>query len=136
FATERGRAGRRGRAQPQSADIWQLRARPPADVLREIGLADTEERAAAGPGHPSPLSKVAGEVRTVTDVAAGDTSLSRAAVGVHGGLPNGWAYNLQGDYAALPDSPAAGGAGPAPRNSTGAAPDVAPASSEPRPVTA
>src|SRR5262249_28231341 len=69
---ERAAASRAGRGQPQSADIWQLRDRLPADVLREIGLADTEERAAAGPGHASPLSKVAGEVRTVTDVAAGD----------------------------------------------------------------
>src|SRR5215470_19034530 len=45
--------GKAGRSQPQSADIWQLRDRLPADVLREIGLADTQERAAAGPGHPS-----------------------------------------------------------------------------------
>ena len=44
---------------------------------------------------------LAGEVRTVSDVAQGDSSLSRTAVGVRGGLPNGWQYDLRGDYAAV-----------------------------------
>ena len=34
-------------------------------------------------------------------MAQGDATLSRTAVGVHGGLPNGWQYDLRGDYAAV-----------------------------------
>ncbi len=117
----------RGKPAP---DIWELRGRLPADVLREIGLADSEERAASGPArqHMNVNAKMAGEVRTVTDVAPGDTSLSRATVGVRGGLPNGWSYLLQGDYAALSDGRGSSSpdTGTTTGNSTGLALDVEP----------
>jgi hypothetical protein len=62
----------------------------------------------------------------VTDIAPGDSSLSRAAVGVRGGLPNGWSYALQGDYAAVSDGHANPDPGSTTGNSTGFALDVAP----------
>jgi hypothetical protein len=66
-----------------------------------------------------------GEVRTTTDVGSGDSSISRAALGLRGGLPNGWAYSLLGDYATLSDTrPPAEGVTTG--NSTGLALDVAP----------
>ena len=83
----------------ESSSAWDLRDRLPADILREIDLEGAQE---------APLSSrvqvnkmVAGEVRTVSDVAQGDSSLSRTAVGVRGGFPNGWQYDLRGDYAAV-----------------------------------
>lgn len=85
-----------------SSSVWELRDKLPADVLREIALeAGAEE---APPFDRLPLQRmVAGEVRTVADMAQGDASLSRTAVGVHGGLPNGWQYDLRGDYSAVSD---------------------------------
>jgi len=88
------------------ASLWELRDRLPDDVLREITM---EEGAGAAPGAALPKDlridrSIAAEVRTVANVASNDASLSRAAVGVHGGLPNGWQYNLRGDYAAVSDS--------------------------------
>lgn len=126
-AAGRSRTGSRAHA---SQDIWELRDRLPADVLREISLADSEEKAAAGPARPltrteTAAAKIGGEVRTTTDVRQGDSSLSRTALGLRGGLPNGWAYILQGEYAALSDGrPAADGVNTG--NSTGLALDVAP----------
>ncbi len=87
-----------------SSTLWELRDRLPADVLRDIALEEVAE------APPSSLERlrldrlIAGELRTVTDVGGGETSLSRAAVGVHGGLPNGWKYDLHGDYAAVSES--------------------------------
>ncbi|HMF07798.1 MAG TPA: carboxypeptidase-like regulatory domain-containing protein, partial [Thermoanaerobaculia bacterium] len=88
------------------ASLWDLRDRLPDDVLREITMEE-----GAGPAAVAALPKdlridkgIAGEVRTVANVASNDASLNRAAVGVHGGLPNGWQYNLRGDYAAVSDS--------------------------------
>jgi hypothetical protein len=88
------------RGRKESSSVWDLRDKLPADVLREIDLESVAQQ--------TPLSNqvrvdkmVAGEVRTVSDVAQGDSSLSRTAVGVRGGLPNGWQYNLRGDYAAV-----------------------------------
>jgi hypothetical protein len=108
-------------------DVWELRDRLPADVLREINLADAAERGPSGPARERLNTKMAGEVRTVTDVAPGDTSLSRAAVGVRGGLPNGWSYALQGDYAAVSDGHGSSpDAGTTTGNSAGLALDVAP----------
>ena len=85
-----------------SSNVWELRDKLPADVLREIALETASE--------PAPRldrvrvdKLVAGEVRTVADVAQGDASLSRTAVGVRGGLPNGWTYDLRGDYSAVSD---------------------------------
>jgi hypothetical protein len=86
--------------QKGSSSIWDLRDKLPSDVLREITLEASSEEAA-------PLDRlridrmVAGEVRTVADMAQGDAPLSRTAVGVRGGLPNGWKYDLRGDYSAV-----------------------------------
>ena len=84
------------------SSVWELRDKLPSDVLREIALeAGAEE---ASPFDRLPLQRmVAGEVRTVADMAQGDASLSRTAMGVHGGLPNGWQYDLRGDYSAVSD---------------------------------
>ena len=83
-----------------TASVWDLRDRLPADVLREIALE-------VGAEDTAPLDRVRldrivnGEVRSVANMAQGDATLSRTAVGVHGGLPNGWQYDLRGDYAAV-----------------------------------
>jgi len=92
----------RARGRNEASNIWELRDKLPADILREIGLeAGTQE--SASPGRVRVDKMLAGEVRTVSDVAQGDSSLSRTAVGVRGGLPNGWQYDLRGDYAAVSD---------------------------------
>lgn len=84
----------------QSSSVWELRDKMPADVLREIELETGAQEAL--PADRVRLDRtVAGEVRTISDVAQGDSSLSRTAVGLHGGLPNGWQYDLRGDYAAV-----------------------------------
>ncbi len=91
------------------ASLWELRDRVPEDVLREISMEDGSA--------PSPVAAlagdrlhvdraIAGEVRTVANMASNDASLSRTAVGVRGGLPNGWQYDLRGDYAAVSDNSA------------------------------
>lgn len=111
-----------------ASNFWELRERLPADVLREISLEEAAESSAS----PAPFDRLrldrilAGEVRTVANVSSSDTSLSRTTVGVHGGLPNGWRYDLRGDYAAVseatgftPDSLTTRG------NSAGVALDVA-----------
>jgi hypothetical protein len=73
--------------------------------------------------------RVGGEVRSVADVATSDTSLSRTAVGVRGGLPNGWTYDLRGDYSALSDNPGIAADGShTTGNAAGLALDVAPSS--------
>jgi hypothetical protein len=83
-----------------TADVWDLRDRLPSDVLREIALEAGAEGAA--PLDRLRLDKIVnGEVRSVANMAQGDATLSRTAVGVHGGLPNGWQYDLRGDYAAV-----------------------------------
>ncbi len=117
--------------------MWELRDRLPTDVLRELGIepapqdagkAAAETAASAAPRIP--ISRlVAGEVQTMTDVAAASTNnaLSRAAVGLHGGLPNGWQYGISGDYSAL------GGEieqGETTGNAAGLALDVAPSAAE------
>jgi hypothetical protein len=128
---------RDGTAEPGAADrssAWDLRDKVPSDVLREITLEEQQsdgKRVASLPGSPSNQMRVdnalGGEVRSVADVSSGDTSLSRTAVGVRGGLPNGWRYDLRGDYSAVAD--AAGVAADASRmtgNAAGIALDVAP----------
>ncbi|MDQ5859211.1 MAG: carboxypeptidase-like regulatory domain-containing protein [Acidobacteriota bacterium] len=97
-------AGREPGSRSTPSTLWDLRDRLPADVLREIALEEISE------APPSSLDRlrldrlIAGELRTVTDVGGGDNSLSRAAVGVRGGLPNGWRYDLRGEYAAVSES--------------------------------
>ena len=107
-----------------AASVWEMRDRLPADVLREISLED----AGGGPvrGAAARLDGTfAGEVRTIADVSSGDTSLSRTAVGVHGGLPNGWKYDLRGDYAAVADTSGTTVFSTATGNAAGLALDVA-----------
>ncbi len=113
--------------------MWDLRERLPTDVLRELGIDpapdEAPKEAAAAPAPRIPVSRLlAGEVQTMTDVSAASTSaLSRAAVGLHGGLPNGWQYGLSGDYSAL------GGQiedGETTGNTAGLALDVSPSAAE------
>lgn len=118
---------------PAESSVWELRDRVPADVLREISLeVDGVGAIAALPGgdHVRLDGAMGGEVRSLADVSSNETSLSRTAVGVRGGLSNGWKYDLRGDYAAVSDA-----AGFAPTdgsrttgNSAGLALDVAPSS--------
>ncbi len=112
------------RVRDASSSVWELRDKLPADVLREIEL----EAGAEG----TPLSgrvrldkMVVGEVRAVSDVAQGDSSLSRTAVGVRGGLPNGWHYDLRGDYAAVSTPSGVSDASVTAGNAAGLALDVA-----------
>lgn len=95
-------------AGPAAENLWELRDRLPADVLREIALEEgAQARAAGKPGDGNRVDHaLAGEVRTVANVGSADTTLSRTAVGVHGGLPNGWQYDLRGDYAAVSENSA------------------------------
>jgi hypothetical protein len=120
-----------------AATVWEMRDRIPADVLREISLEDeVGTRVAAVPGGDHDHTRIdralGGEVRSLADVSSGDRSLSRTAVGVRGGLPNGWKYDLRGDYAALTDNPgiAAADASHTTGNSAGLALDVAGASDD------
>jgi hypothetical protein len=92
-------AGKEPGAPSPSSTLWELRDRLPADVLREIALEEVDEAPAASLDRLRLDRLIAGEVRTVTDVGGGDASLSRAVLGVRGGLPNGWKYDLSGDYA-------------------------------------
>lgn len=115
---------------PEPTTIWDLRDRLPSDVLREIA---TEESSAASTSTKErvQLNRIlAGEVKTITDVgtqsAAG--SLSRAALGLRGGLPNGWHYGISGDYARLGDSNVPGETTTG--NAAGLALDVAPSAAE------
>jgi len=96
-------AGRSG-APSTPATLWELRDRLPADVLREIALEEIAESPPASLDRLRLDRLIAGELRTVTDVGGGENSLSRAAVGVHGGLPNGWRYDLRGEYAMVSES--------------------------------
>ena len=130
--------------------MWELRDRLPTDVLRELGIAPEPVKTASAPPSPMdgvapvpaapaaasaaaavPVSKyVAGEVSTMTDVASattGASALTRGAVGLHGGLPNGWQYGISGDYAALSGQP---DAGETTGNAAGLALDVAPSAAE------
>jgi hypothetical protein len=108
--------------------IWELRDRLPADVLRELAMEESGERA-------GPLARlrvdgmIGGEVATLADLSSANNSLSRTAVGVRGGLPNGWKYDLRGDYAAVSDS-ADKTDGTATGSATGLALDVAPSADD------
>jgi hypothetical protein len=122
------RQGKRAETASSSAvDVWELRSRVPADVLREISLEEAGETRedASGSGDLAVNRVVAGEVRTLANVSTGESSLSRTAVGVHGGLPNGWKYNLRGDYAAVSADDPAEGDPIATGNAAGFALDVA-----------
>lgn len=100
-------------AKPRAAtsekdSLWSIRDKVPGDVLRmieaeEIGSeAPVAGAAAAGAG----TKVVGGEVQTMTGVTASDASqLSRTKLDVAGGLPNGWRYDVSGEYAAVSDRP-------------------------------
>jgi hypothetical protein len=98
--------------------IWELRDKLPTDVLREIGLDVADKPSAPAPSPldgaapaqaaaaqqlPAVTKLVNGDVKTMTNVASqsASTPLSKAEVGLHGGLPNGWQYGIAGDYAVL-----------------------------------
>jgi len=132
-------------AGPAAAEsLWELRDRLPADVLREIaieeGIGQPQAQAQAQPQPPSqPLAQapgkpgdatridrsMGGEVRTVANVGSADTTLSRTAVGVRGGLPNGWQYDLRGDYAAVSENSVASDSATNTGNVAGLSLDVA-----------
>jgi hypothetical protein len=112
------------RGRNEASSVWELRDKLPADVLREIEL-ETGTQESAPPGRVRGDKMVAGEVRTVSDVAQGDSSLSRTAVGVRGGLPNGWQYALRGDYAAVSDPAGISDTSATTGNAAGLALDVA-----------
>ena len=106
-------------------DIWDVRSQLPADVLREIALEDAGAEDAPAPGDRVALAgQIGGEVRTVADVGGADNALSRTAVGVRGGLANGWKYQLRGEYSVLSEDPNEE-ASAATGNSAGLALDVA-----------
>jgi hypothetical protein len=94
---------------PAPATIWDLRERLPSDVLRELAIEEVSDRSTS-PADKVRLSRLlAGELKTETSAPQGSTAaLSRAAVGLHGGLSNGWQYGITGDYAKLGDSDAPG----------------------------
>jgi hypothetical protein len=122
--------GARAAAVVAPTTIWDLRDRLPTDVLRELAIEESSD-AATTPSERVQLNRlIAGEVRTMADVANGSptNALSRTAVGLHGGLPNGWSYGITGDYASLgsPDTPGETTTG----NAAGLALDVSPSAAE------
>jgi hypothetical protein len=90
---------------PAPATIWDLRDRLPSDVLRELAIEEVSDKSTS-PADKVRLSRLlAGELKTQTSTPQGSTAaLSRTAVGLHGGLPNGWQYGITGDYAKLGDA--------------------------------
>ena len=114
----------------RTTSVWELRDRLPADVLREISIEE-ETGVAAGAADRIRIDRaIAGEVRSVANVSSTDNALSRTAVGVHGGLANGWQYDLRGDYSAV--TPPSGNTDLSTRtgNAAGLALDVATSSDE------
>ena len=91
--------------EPVPTTIWDLRDRLPTDVLRELAVEEVADKNTP-PAEKLRLSRLlAGELKTMTEAPQGTAAaLSRAAVGLHGGLPNGWQYGITGDYAKLGNS--------------------------------
>ena len=91
--------------EPVPTTIWDLRDRLPTDVLRELAVEEVADKNTP-PAEKLRLSRLlAGELKTMTEAPQGSSAaLSRAAVGLHGGLPNGWQYGITGDYAKLGNS--------------------------------
>ncbi len=94
---------------PVPTTIWDLRDRLPTDVLRELAVEEVADKSTP-PAEKVRLSRLlAGELKTMTEPGQGSaTALSRAAVGLHGGLPNGWQYGITGDYEKLGELDAPG----------------------------
>ena len=111
-------------AASRGASIWDLADRLPADVLREIELESQEP---ARPTQGVALNRlVGGQVSTVAGSGAGDSSVLHTTAALQGGLPNGWHYNVTGDYNSISPDPTATTSG----NSAGLALAVAPSSDE------
>ena len=87
------------------------RRRDPRRAAEQVRLSTPARRRGADDDGRRPQSSAA-------------SSLSRAAVGLHGGLPNGWQYGISGDYATLGDSDTPGEMTTG--NAAGLALDVAP----------
>lgn len=118
-------SGARAAGQASSVTgIWEVRSRIPADVLREIAMEEAGGEEQTPAGNRIAADGIAGEVRTVADVSGSENSLSRTAVGVRGGLSNGWKYQLRGEYSVLSEQPGSVDS-PATGNSAGLALDVA-----------
>lgn len=106
--------------------IWDLADRLPADVLRELDLEQ-------GDASPASHQRIAinrlmgGEVVTVAGSGGGDAAVLRTTAALRGGLPNGWRYDLSGDYSSIaPEADPGTTSG----NSAGLALAVAPSSGE------
>jgi hypothetical protein len=115
---------------PPPTTIWDLRDRLPSDVLRELAIEESADGATT-PKERVELNRIlAGELKTITDVGAQSPagSLSRAELGLHGGLPNGWHYGISGDYSRLGDSDVPGETTTG--NAAGLALDVNPSDAE------
>jgi len=94
--------GPEAKQKPVTDNLWELRDQLPVDILREIAFEAEAPAKTANNRLPAGTS-MGGEVRAASDLAASTTSLARTAVGVTGGLPNGWRYGLHGDYSAVAD---------------------------------
>jgi hypothetical protein len=97
------RKGKAAPPEPQPQTVWDMRDRLPTDVLRELAIEEVADKSTS-PAQRIQLNKlIAGQVTTMTDVASQSSAstLSRGAIGLHGGLPNGWQYGIAGDYARL-----------------------------------
>jgi Carboxypeptidase regulatory-like domain len=111
-------------------DVWSLRSRLPADVLREIGWSDSDFHQPAAPLKSVRLDHLfGGEMNSSTGVAGNGGSMTRGGVQFRGGLPNGWQYRLSGDYATVSGATATF-ADASQGSSTGIALDVTPSSSQ------
>ncbi len=120
--------GKRAPSEPEPQTIWDMRERLPTDVLREIAIEEVADKETT-PAQRLQLNKlIAGQVSTMTEAANSNAALSRAALGLHGGLPNGWQYGISGDYARLGnmDTPSEVTTG----NAAGVALDVTPSTGE------
>ena len=111
------------------ASLWDLADRLPADVLRELEM---ESHETARPSDRVAVNRlVGGEVSTVAGAGGTDSSVVHTTAALRGGLPNGWNYNVTGDYNSIsPDAATTTG------NSAGLALAVAPSSDERVQVTA
>ena len=118
----------RAPSDPEPQTIWDMRERLPTDVLREIAIEEVADKDTT-PAQRVQLNKLlAGQVSTMTETANSNAALSRAAVGLQGGLPNGWQYGISGDYARLGNMDVPGEVTTG--NAAGVALSVAPSSDE------
>jgi hypothetical protein len=111
---------------PARSSIWELADRLPADVLRELDI-DPKDVPTGKLNQVSISRLMGGEVATVAGSGSGDSAVLRTSAALRGGLPNGWRYNVSGDYNSIaPDSDPETTSG----NSAGVALAVAPSSAE------